>query len=208
MSQTLFSFGINTEEIQSVFGSKNKILFNQIIATFAFKAYQDFLPEGFTLSTKEAIRQLVFGETLSENDYHAYGYALICICDAFGDTLPYNYEYEETEDIKAETIPLINTILAAEFQCSSSIETFLFPDNQHPFPIPKIETFPKIGFIKKTDLQSLLEKLEAITIDDEMIENFAENEAERSLAYQNLQAFINNINNCIEFEYDYISFFH
>lgn len=208
MSETLFSFGINSEEIQSVFGSKNNTLLKQVLATNSFKAYKDFLPAGFKLSTEQAIRQLFYGESLNNNDYHAYGYALICICEALGDTLPYNYEFEQTEDIQATTIPIINALLANQFNIGLSIETLLLAENKHPFSIPTIQTFPKIGFVNKADLPSILQKLAAISIENDMIETLAENEPEKSLAYQNIQALKNNIEDCIEFEYDYISFFH
>lgn len=213
MAETIFSFGIKTEEIQSIFGCKNIIIYNKIKETRSFEAYKDFLPEGFGKTPAQAIEDIIYSKPIDSVANYAYAYALICFCEAFGDVLPYEYEFEERDIYLGAQTDLINTILKDEYGLTSFlIEEILLGKDTHPFEIPKVDKWPLIGMIKNEELKDLKAKLKHIKITDEKIEKLSESEKEKDiekgLAYQHIQAFINNINDCIEFGYDYISFSH
>jgi hypothetical protein len=213
MIHTIFSFGIKTEEIKSIFGCKNIIIFNRIKGTRSFEAYKDFLPENFNKTPAQAIEDIVYGKPFDTVANYAYAYALICFCEAFGDVLPYEYTFEERDIYLGAQTDLINTILSNEYGLTNfRIEEKLLGKNTHPFEIPKVDNWPLIGMIKNEELKNLKAKLKHIKIADEKIEKLIESEDEnaikKGIAYQHIQAFINNVNDCIEFGYDYISFAH
>ena len=213
MAETIFSFGIKTEEIQSIFGCKNIIIYNKIKETRSFEAYKDFLPENFGKTSAQAIEDIIYSKPIDTVANYAYAYALICFCEAFGDVLPYEYEFEERDIYVGAQTDLINTILSNEYGLTNFlIEGILLRKNTHPFEIPKVDKYPLIGMIKNEELKNLKAKLKHIKITDEKIEKLTEskneNDVAKGLAYQHIQAFINNINDCIEFGYDYISFSH
>jgi hypothetical protein len=212
-AKTLFSYGIKEEEIKSVFGSKNIILERKIKETRSYESYKDFLPEGFLITPADALTEIIYGKAYDVKSDYAYAYALICICEAFGDVLPYEYEFEENDIHTGEQINLINKIMLNEYNIKDlSVEKTLLKENSNPFEIPKLEGLPLIGMIKNKELPILQAKLEHIIITDEKIENLLESDdkekVKKGLAYQHVQAFINNINDCIEFDYDYITFCH
>lgn len=213
MARTIFSFGIKTEEIKSIFGCKNIIIKNKIKETRSFQAYKDFLPENFSKTPEQAIEDIIDCKPFETIANYAYAYALICFCEAFGDILPYEYEFEERDICIGFQTELINKILLDKYNLTDFlIEEILLRKNTHPFEIPKVDNYPFIGMIKNEELKDLKAKLKHIKITDKKIEKLSESESEdeiaKGLAYQNIQAFINNINDCIEFGYEYISFSH
>jgi hypothetical protein len=213
MAETIFSFGIKTEEIQSIFGCENIIIYNKIKETKSFEAYKNFLPENFVKTPAQAIEDIIYDKPIDNIANYAYAYALICFCEAFGDVLPYEYEFEERDIYVGTQTDLINTILSNEYGLTNFlIEETLLGKDTHPFDIPKVDKYPLIGMITNKELKDLKAKLKHIKITDKKIEKLTESENEedtkKGLAYQHIQAFINNINDCIEFGYDYISFSH
>jgi len=213
MAHTIFSYGIKTEEIKSVFGCKNIIILNKIRDTSSFEAYKDFLPENFNKTPEQAIDDIIYGKPFDTKSNYAYGYALICFCEAFGDILPYEYEYEERDIYLGAQTDLINKILAEEYGLTNFlIEERLLGKDTHPFDIPKIDRLPLIGMIKNQELKTLKAKLKHIKITDKKIEKLEESsdveDNKKGIAYQHIQAFINNIKDCIEFDFDYITFSH
>ena len=97
MAETIFSFGIKTEEIKSIFGCKNIIINNKIKETASFQVYKNFLPENFSKTPEQAIEDIIYSKPFDAIANYAYAYALICFCEAFGDVLPYEYEFEERD---------------------------------------------------------------------------------------------------------------
>ena len=208
MGYYIFSQGIKTDKIKSVFGCKNKSILDTIKESDTFQNYKDFLPTGLKTTPEKALEDIINGEQFDTKSNFAYGYAVICICKLLGDDLPYTQEIK----LSSET-DFINKFLAESFGIKDcELEEVLFADNSNPFNIPKIDDWPQIGLLSNSDLKQLKEKLKGIAITDEEIEELEdaedEDDEEKGFAYQHIKGVIDNIDYCIKNNLDLISFCH
>lgn len=208
MGYYIFSCGINTNQIKSVFSSKDQNILEIIMESDTFDNYKDFLPDGLKTTPEKALEDIINGDRYDVKSNFAYGYAVICICKSLGDELPY------TQEIKLgyET-DFINKYLRESFGMKDFVwEELLFADNSNPFNIPKIDDWPLIGLLTNMELKKLKERLKDIAITDEEIEELEnsgdEGDEEKGFAYQHIKGVIENIDYCIANDLDLISFCH
>ena len=208
MGYYIFSYGIKTDKIKAIFGSKDQHVLELIRESDSFDNYKDFLPDGMETTPEIAIENIINGDPYDTRSNFAYGYAVICLCRTLGEELPYTQEIKLTH----ETDP-INKYLVESFGIKDCLlEEIMFADNSNPFPIPKIDDWPLIGLLTVPELIELKEKLKSITITDEEIEELqsgeTEEEEEKGFAYQHIKGVIENVDHCIANDLDMISFCH
>ncbi len=206
MGYHLFSYGIKTAKIQSVFGCKDQAILSKIKTTDTFKNYDDFQPTGFETSPSKALEDIINAAPYNKTSGFAYGYAVITICAALGHELPYNREIK----LGYET-DFINQYLDESFDIKDlALEDLLLADDTNPFEIPPIEDWPVIGWLSNALLIELKAELKHIHITDETISKLQEieEEEEKGFAYEHIRGVIQNIDYCIENNLDLITFCH
>ncbi len=207
MGYYIFSFGIKTDRIKKIFGSKDEEVLAEVEQNEIFQNYNDFQPEAYQTIPAKALKDIINGNTFDTKSNYAYGYAVIGICATLGTELPY------TQEIKLgyET-DIINNVLSEDFRVNEfSIEEELFKDNSNPFIIPKIDDWPLIGLLPLEELAELRAKLKDVQITDESIEAISDTDEEyeeKGFAYEHLKGILENIDFCIENNLDMISFCH
>jgi hypothetical protein len=209
MGLYIFSYGINTAKIKSLFGSKDQEALKNIQESLVYQDYEDgYLPPDYKTDTKKALEDIINGEEFDAHSNASYGYALIAICSTLGNTVPY------PEEIKlGYATDLINKYLNEDFELNDIvIEDMLFMEDSNPFEIPEIADFPSIGFLTHLELSVLQELLQPIKITDQdmgKIENSGEKEGEiKAFMYEQIRGIIQNIDYCIENNLDLVSFCH
>ncbi|MDR2967856.1 MAG: hypothetical protein LBU74_07925 [Methanobacteriaceae archaeon] len=206
MGYYIFSYGIDTDKIKSIFGSNNENIFESIKKTDTFEHYKDFLPKGFKTSPERALEDIIRNRQYDENSGFAYGYAIICISVALGEKLPY------TQEIKLgyET-DLIDKYLDENFAVADfTLDDILF-EEIHPFNIPLIDDWPIIGICYKRRLKELQDILKDVKISEEYEVNPLDMNAEyddSEFMYMHIKGLKENIDYCIENNLDMINFCH
>lgn len=208
MGYYIFSYGIDTEQVQQVFGSKDAALLGRIEQNEIFRGYAEDDWDDYDTDLEQALRDIIAGNTLQERSNHIYGYALIGICATLGKELPH------TQEIKLgyET-DFINAALAADFGLDNfMMEDALFREGSAPFPMPAIDDWPLIGLLRHAELLQLKEKLKAVVITEEKIEELSGSEdeevEEKGYAYEHIKGILENMDYCIARNLDLVSFCH
>lgn len=203
MGYYIFSYGINTSQIEKAFGSNDEALLEEVQNNDIFQNYNedDF---GDDITTEKALVQLINGEPKDESLGYAYGYATIGLCASLGTTLPYEQEIK-----LGYHTDIINKVLLKDFGVKKLvIEEVLLADDSHPFPLPPIGDWPVIGLVRLHQLQVLADQLKGITISESLIEKVSNDDEEKGFAYENIKGIIDNIHFCIQNNLDLISFCH
>jgi hypothetical protein len=209
MGYYIFSYGIDTDKIKAVFNSNDENLLKNIKQTTAFDTYKNFLPDGLKTTPEKALEDIIKNRPYDVESNFAYGYALICICDALGSKLPY------TQEIKlwAET-DLMDKCLSKDFKIKrlKVNGSLLFADEKIPFDIPPRDEWPLIHLLTKQKLIELNEKMKNINISKEKIEKLldADNEEDedKGCAYEHIKGIKENIEYCIKNNFEMINFCH
>lgn len=208
MGYYIFSYGINTETIRNVFGSKDQALLERVEQHHIFRGYADDDWDDFNTGIEPALDHMISGKPMDAGAAHVYGYALIGICATLGRELPH------TQEIKLgyET-DFINKALAEDFNLKNiSIEEILFAENSNPFPVPEITDWPLIGVLKLDEVIKLRARLQHVTITQERIDALTESEdeeeEEKGYAYEHLKGILENLDFCISHKLDLVSFCH
>jgi len=201
MGYYIFSYAVEPTKLQNMLGCKDADVYKEIMQTETFQLYaeQDFVG---SVSTKNALRQLIFGEPYVYSSGHSYWYAFIALTDYVGEKLP------STHDIKLSyETDLINEYLDADFGIKIVIEEVLI-NEQTPFNLPKVADWPLAGLLDKPALKTLLSQLEGIVISDELIESFAEEDEEKEMAYDSIRQIQDNVSFCLSNDLAMLSFCH
>jgi hypothetical protein len=209
MGYYIFSYGIETDKIKAVFNSNDENILELIKKTETFGNYKDFLPEGKKTTPSKALEDIIKNKPYDKKSNFAYGYALICICDALGKKLPY------TQEIKfGYETDLIDKYLSEDFEIND-LEvngSLLFIDKPIPFEIPPRDDWPVINVLDKNKLVELDKKLEHIKINDEEIETLMdgddEEDEDKGCAYMHIKGIMENIKYCIKNNLEMINFCH
>ena len=209
MGYYIFSYGIETDKIKAVFNSNDENKLELIKKTEIFDNYKDFLPEGLKTTPEKALEDIVKNRPYDVKSNFAYGYALICICDALGSKLPY------TQEIKlwSET-DLIDKCLSKDFKIKKLKVngSLLFAAEKIPFDIPPRDEWPVIHLLTKENLAELSEVLKNINISDEEIKELwdsdSEEDEDKGCAYAHIKGIKENIEYCIENNLEMINFCH
>jgi hypothetical protein len=209
MGYYIFSYGIETDKIKAVFNSNDEKILELIKKTEAFKNYKDFLPKGKETTPEKALEDIIKNRSYDKKSNFAYGYALICICEALGNKLPYIQEIKfgyETD--------LIDKYLAEDFGIKD-LEvngSLLFIDEPIPFDIPPRDDWPVINVLKKEKLIELDKKMEHIKINageiEELLDGDDEEDEDKGCAYEHIKGIMENIKYCIKNNLEMINFCH
>lgn len=205
MGYYIFSYAIDTDKVKSAFGSKNEDMLNNVLKTEEYKCYAEDDMAGY-ITTKEALHNIIFGESYKEGNSHVYGYALISLCSYLGERVPHGQEIK----LGYET-DLINKYLSSDFGINLEIEETLFSEVPE-FGLPKIEDWPLSGILSSERLKHLSELFSPIEIIDEQVEDLwdsnEEDDEDKACAYEHIKGIKENIKFCLEKGEDMISFCH
>lgn len=199
MGYYIFSYGIKTEEIQKVFGSNDQVLLEQVQSHKTFQSYaKDIGARGLSIGLKD-ISTYAPGDNLDSN---LDSYAFLCICAALGTQLPYSQYIKLGVDTDA-----ITKVLAEDFGIKEVDIQKLLVENGHSFPIyQRLE--PDTSLITPGELKNIKNKLSAVHITDEKVQEQANRKDIDEDTYVHLRGFIQNINYCIDHGLGMISFCH
>lgn len=201
MGYNIFSHAVNLATIEQAIGSSNKSLFDDILDSETFDLYssQDF-PGSVT--TKQALEDLIFDKPYHKESAHSYWYAFIAISAYLGEVLSGTHEinlYYETD--------FINRYLETDFGVKMQIENTLL--NERPlFKLPKVQDWPVHGVLYTADLLLLNEQFKNITITDEELSELYEEDEEKEMAYDSIRQTKENVRFCLENNLTLLSFCH
>ena len=200
MGYYMFTYGVNTSELQATFASKDETLLAEVQKN---EIFQNYAEEDENNETTKALTDIIMGNPFDKKRGYTYGYAFIGICATLGKELPFTQEMKfwyETD--------LINQTLSEDYDIEVEIDTELFPeDHFHPFPLPEIEDFPMISLIDQDRLKHLDSLLENVHKTKEEIEAMIE-EDEKGFAYEHIMGLKENIAFCLNNQLDMIAFCH
>lgn len=192
----LMPYAVEIDKVKLVFASKNTNLINTIKKTSVFKCYasQD---SDKSISTEQALGQIINGEYNNSKISSSYGYALIALVDYLGTNL--NSEGR-------------NLILGRSFEGIvrklSEYDITITPnDLQEPiydFGLP-YDDFPLIGGWKKEELLKLRDSFDQIEIRNEHLDwrnDFFDNDL------KGIHLLREGIRFCLNNELDWITFAH
>lgn len=167
MGYILTATAVDLGKVAAAVGSRNKRLVSTLIKKFGdeFDQYDeaaaDFADDEDgedALTMADVLRQMVMGEEYNEELGFMYGYALDFLCRHFGEELPNEHwsampsgsSWAKAVDqgLKAAGVP--ERVLRAEKHLLS---------RGSPIPIPEIDDFPGIGYLKLKEVQAAQEAL-------------------------------------------------
>ncbi|MDH6355906.1 hypothetical protein M2132_002256 [Dysgonomonas sp. PH5-45] len=205
MGYYIFSYAIDLKNITKAFGRKDSKLFENIISSPDFIHYQE---NSFndSVSVKEALHHIVFGEKYIEKDAHMYQYALITLCAYLGMELPYKHEIK----LGYET-DLINGFLETDFGIITCLEEDLL-STPPQLGLPEVADWPQCGIIEQPELQNLSTMYSLANITEQQItglwEGTNDEDEDRACAYEGIKGVKDNIDFCIANNLSLISFCH
>jgi hypothetical protein len=201
MGYYIFSFGIDTPKVKAAMGSKNLRLLDEIVETETFENYaeQDF--KGHT-TTEQALEHIIYGKPYNKKSGHAYWYAFIALCAHLGEEMPATHEI----NVGYET-DLINEYLESDFGIKTNIEELLL-NNSETFGLPKVQDWPLAGLLNKTQLTQLKDTFATVEITDELLQDLADDDQEKEMAYDTIKQTKQNILYCLQHNLELISFCH
>ncbi|STZ76388.1 DUF7691 family protein [Bergeriella denitrificans] len=200
---------IRPDAIKQVFGSKDDALFTRLADGLDLRDV-----ETDTLSAENALRHIIYGEAMDTQpeNAHLYGYALLEICQALGETLPCSFSVKLGEEADAAGRILDGSLpqpagwmakLKSLFSPAprADIVAMLMGGKQHGFDIPAIDDFPEINILHPADLQTLYDTLNAINIDEAQVHKLQNSDNEHDeisgSAYEHLAALRRNVHFCL-----------
>jgi Ca2+-binding EF-hand superfamily protein len=208
MGYYIFSYGIETDKIKAVFNSNDENTLELIKKTETFDNYKDFLPRGKKTTPEKALEDIIGNMPYDKKSNFAYGYALICICDALGKKLPYTQEIKLGYETDLIDECLLENFGINDLEVDGSL---LFIDEPIPFDIPPRDDWPMINVLKKEKLVELNKRMEHIKISDEEVEELLDGDEEdedKGCAYEHIKGIIENIKYCIKNNLEMINFCH
>ena len=209
MGYYIFSYGIETDKIKAVFNSNDEDTLKLIKKTKAYENYKDFSVKGKKTTPAKALEDIIKNRPYDAKSNFAYGYALICICDALGKKLPYSQEIKfgfETD--------LIDKYLSEDFGIKDLKVngSLLFIDEPIPFDLPPRDDWPVINVLKKDKLIELNNKMKSIKINDEEVEALLDGDEDededKGCALMHIKGIMENIKYCIKNNLEMINFCH
>lgn len=164
MGYILTATAVDLDKVSATVGSKDKRLVSAIVKKFGGEFEQfdemaaDLGDDDEVLTMKGVLMQMVMGEEYNEELGFMYGYALEFICCHFGESLPNEQwsampsgsEWARTVDrgLKAAGVP----------ESGLRVEKHLM-NRGAPIPIPEIEDFPGIGYLKLKEVKAALKAM-------------------------------------------------
>ncbi len=167
MSSDITVFAINSDQLRTALGSRDRALSATIVAGAAdYLASINEINDEAGLTCAEAVAQLIDGETSPDVPGFLYGYALEAMCGHLGRELPnicpiagaseWIEEVDEFLKSQGVTISLNDLVM-----CGS------------PVPIPQPDDYPFIGFWPAEEVPAALASIRGVDLaplDQEMAE--------------------------------------
>ena len=201
MGYYIFSHGVDFTAIDQVIGSSSQVLFDEVIKSEAFDLYASQDSPG-SITTKQALEDLIFDKPYDKKSAHAYWYAFIAISAKLGQVFSGTHEIK----LSYET-DLINHYLKADFGVDMKIEEILL--NERPIArLPKVQDWPLHGVLFTADLLQLKQQFSTITITDEALEDLLEQDEEKEMAYDSIRQIKENVHFCLDNNLALLSFCH
>ena len=165
MSHGVTPFAVNLAQIRKVVGSRSKSLLRELREEFEDELTMDreeveeaniddeFDPE---LALEDALRHLIMDEERWDYEGPKYAQAIEMLCSFYGEFLP-NDHWTEMPISWAETVhDALHDTGVSEDQFSLLGHLF---HRGSPVDIPDIEDFPYIGYVKQSEIPSVVELL-------------------------------------------------
>jgi hypothetical protein len=208
MGYYIFSYAIDLAKAKSVIGTTDKGLLDAVVETEEFDLYAGQDQQGYT-TTRAALEQLVLGKRHSlfskydKASAHAYWYAFIAICGYLGERLPATHEIK----LSYET-DLIDAYLLSDFGITVKIDELLLNGEGGQFGLPEVQDWPLCGVWGREQLTVQQDRFSAIDITDEQLEELAEADDEKEMAYDSIRQIKENVTYCLEKQLGMITFCH
>jgi hypothetical protein len=208
MGYYLFSYAIDAAKVKSVIGTNDPALFEAVLQTEEFDLYASQDQQGYT-TTRSALEQLILGKRHSlfskydKASGHAYWYAFIAICGCLGERLPASHEIK----LSYET-DLIDTYLQSDFGITGKIDELLLSGEDGLFGLPEVQDWPLCGLWDRAQLTVQQQRFSKIVITDEQLQQLAEEDDEKEMAYDSIRQIKDNIAYCLDKQVSMITFCH
>lgn len=207
MGLYIFSYGVDLQQVRQLFASKDEAAFQAIQATDTFDNYADQDSDD-SVSTEEALRQIIYGEPYDAQSAESYGYALICICDYVGVNLS-----DDGIDFKLGYVTdLLDEYLGSDFDVPDFLATNTFFDGDLNLGLPVIEDTPIIGVMPDADLDMLHQGLQSFSTTDEEIAKWLKSstrqEEDKGVAYETIKVLKKQVDYCKEHGVQLVSYCH
>jgi hypothetical protein len=208
MGYYIFSYAIDLAKATSVIGTGDPALFDAVLETEEFDLYAGQDQKGYT-TTRAALEQLLLGKRHSlfskydKASAHAYWYAFIAICGHLGERLPATHEIK----LSYET-DLIDAYLLSDFGITVKIDEVLLNGEGGKFGLPEVQDWPLCGVWDRQQLTVQQDRFSAIDITDEQLQELAETDDEKEMAYDCIRQMKENVTYCLEKQLGMITFCH
>jgi hypothetical protein len=171
MGTTLTPIAVSLDKLTAVCGSGDRGLLDSVIKKFGREFWQfdemgedlddlgeDDAPAGNSITMKEALGHLIMGEEYNQKAGFMYGFALQFICLHIGTRLPNDHwcslsgwSWFPEVDNALETLGVPEERLRVQRHLTG---------RGSPVPIPVIEDFPAIGYLKQDEIKRVAEILD------------------------------------------------
>ncbi|MDR3715583.1 MAG: hypothetical protein P4L51_22465 [Puia sp.] len=208
MGYYIFSYALDLAKATSVIRTRDPALFDAVLETEEFDLYAGQDQKGYT-TTRAALEQLLLGKRHSlfskydKASAHAYWYAFIAICGHLGERLPAAHEIK----LSYET-DLIDAYLLSDFGITVKIDELLLNGEGGQFGLPEIQDWPLCGVWNREQLTVQQDRFSAIDITDEQLQELAETDDEKEMAYDSIRQIKENVTYCLEKQLGMITFCH
>jgi hypothetical protein len=206
MGLYILSFGVEVAALKRAFASKDSALFEAVCATETFAGYASQDSPG-DVPTREALRQIIYGEPYNARSAHSYGYALISLCSHIGIDLTGD------EELKLGYVTdLIDEYLADDFGITGIACAEDLLDEVPDFGLPPVADFPASGILSLAEIDSLHQQLAPIALTDEqvavLLNGDSDDDDERGIAYEGIKSLKDRIDYCQQHRLALLSFCH
>jgi hypothetical protein len=205
MGLYILSFGVEVSALKQAFASKDSALFEAVCATETFAGYASQDSPG-AVPTREALRQIIYGEPYDARSAPSYGYALISMCSHIGVDLNGHTELKLGYETDLIDEYLVDDFGITGIACAEDLLAEV-PD----FGLPPVADFPASGILSLAEIDSLHQQLAPITITDEQVEALLDGDSdddERGIAYEGIKLLKDRIDCCQQHRLALLSFCH
>lgn len=188
----LLPYGVKLEKVKAAFKFSDEKLLEEIKKTSVYDCYAS-QGGGRSVSTEQALRQMIFGEEYDKTCADTYGYALIALVAYWGENLT-----PEGDVFKIGSVNEGIEQVLANYGISINFGGAMLSEFYN-FDLPRNPDFPVIGGISKDSLEYYQKELEKVNISAEDLKDPAKEEA---------MIFKRAVNYCVEHDLEWVTFAH
>lgn len=162
MSYGVSPYAVSIAAVQACLGSQNAQLLQTLTEEFqsAFRNIDRIDEEA--VPVQQALSQLIMGEPPDEDYGYKYGYALEFLCDHFGE-MQSNQQWSSMRWDWVETVDQALADFGVPAQTFRVSRHLLCRDA--PVPLPRIEDFPSIGYLRESEIARAQTTLDQLPLD-------------------------------------------